>query len=84
MVGSKDHTDISQDNILKPAIESLATDEQQQYEDYMRQAKEKFLSQYMVNRHQKVVKHGETDIASLLSSLQVPNVSKPDDIQSIK
>jgi hypothetical protein len=42
------------------------------------------LSQYTVDRHQKVIKHGETDVASLLSSLQVPNVSKPDDIQSIK
>jgi hypothetical protein len=50
----------------------------------MRQAKEKFLSQYTVDRHQKVVKHGGTDVTSLLSSLQVPNVSKPDDIQSIK
>jgi hypothetical protein len=84
MVGSKDHTDISPDNILKPATESLTTDEQQQYEDYMRQEKEKFLSQYTVDRHQKVVKHGDTDVASLLSSLQVPNVSKPSDIQSIK
>jgi hypothetical protein len=37
-----------------------------------------------VDRHQKVFKHGETDVASLLSSLQVPNVSKPDDIQIIK
>jgi hypothetical protein len=44
MVGSKDHTDISLDNILKPVVESLTVDEQQQYEDYMRQAKEKFLS----------------------------------------
>jgi hypothetical protein len=84
MVGSKDHTDISPDNILKPAVESLTADEQQQYEDYMRQAKEKFLSLYTVDRHLKVVKHGETDVASLLSSLRVPNVSKPDDIQSIK
>jgi hypothetical protein len=50
----------------------------------MRQAKKKFLSQYTVDRHQKVIKHGETDVASLLSSLQVPNISKPDDIQSIK
>jgi hypothetical protein len=33
MAGSKDHTDISLDNILKPAVESLTTDEQQQYED---------------------------------------------------
>jgi hypothetical protein len=84
MVGSKDHTDISPDNILKPAVESLTTDEQQQYEDYMLQVKEKFLSQYTVDHHQKVVKHGEIDVASLLSSLQVPNISKPDDIQSIK
>jgi hypothetical protein len=84
MAGSKDHIDISPDNILKPAVESLTVDEQKQYEDYMRQAKEKFLSQYTVDRHQKIVKHGETDIISLLSSLQVPNISKPDDIQSIK
>jgi hypothetical protein len=37
MAGSKDHTDISPDNILKPDVESLTADEQQQYEDYMRQ-----------------------------------------------
>jgi hypothetical protein len=84
MAGSKDHTNISPDNILKPAVESLMAEGQQHYEDYMRQAEEKFLSQYTVDRHQKVVKHGETDVASILSSLQVPNVSKPDDIQSIK
>jgi hypothetical protein len=84
MAGSKVHTDISLDNILKPVVESLTADEQQQYEDYMRQANEKFLSQYTMDHHQKVVKHGETNVSSLLSSLQVPNVSKPDDIQSIK
>jgi hypothetical protein len=50
----------------------------------MRQATEKFLSQYTVDRHQKIIKCGETDVTSLLSSLQVPNASKPDDIQSIK
>jgi hypothetical protein len=44
MAGSKDHTDISPDNILKTAVENLTADEQQQYEHYMRQAKEKFLS----------------------------------------
>jgi hypothetical protein len=51
MTGSKDHTDISPDNILKPIVESLTADEQQQYENYMRQTKEKFLSQYPVDRH---------------------------------
>jgi hypothetical protein len=77
MAGSKDHTDISPYNILKTVVENLTADEQQQYEAYMRQAKEKFLSQYTVDRHQKVIKHGETDVASLLSSLQIPNVSNP-------
>jgi hypothetical protein len=84
MADSKDHIDISPDNMLKPVVDSPTTNEQQQYEDYMCQAKEKFLSQYTVGRHKKVVKHGETDVASLLSPLQIPNVSKPDDIQSIK
>jgi hypothetical protein len=69
MAGSKDHTDISPNDILKPAVESLTADEQHQYKDYMRQAKKKFLSQYTVDHHQKVVKRGETDAASLLSSL---------------
>jgi hypothetical protein len=78
MVGSKDHTDISPDNILKSAVESLTAEGQQHYEDYMRQANEKFLSQYTVDRHQKVVKHGEIDDASLLSSLQVPNEPSPE------
>jgi hypothetical protein len=35
MVASKDHTDISRDNIVMSAVESLTTDEEQQYEDYM-------------------------------------------------
>jgi hypothetical protein len=38
----------------------------------------------MVDRHQKITKHGEIDIASFLPSLQISNVSKSDDIQSIK
>jgi hypothetical protein len=84
MAGSKDHTDISLDNILKPVIESLTTDEKHQYDDYLQQAKEKFLSQYTVDRHLKVIKYGETDAASLLSSVQVPDVGKTDNIQFIK
>jgi hypothetical protein len=39
---------------MKPAVGSLMDDEQKQYKDYMCQAMEKFLSQYMVDRHQKV------------------------------
>jgi hypothetical protein len=49
MVGFKDHTDISPNNILMLTVESLTAEEQQQYKDYIRQAKEKFLSQYTID-----------------------------------
>jgi hypothetical protein len=91
MPGSKDHTYISQDNILRSAIKSLSADEQQLYEDLMSQmreharrqiakaeeeATEKFLSYFTVDRHQKITEqHGEIKIASLLPSLQMSNVS---------
>jgi uncharacterized protein YegL len=42
------------------------------------------LSQFTVDRHRKVIKHGEIDVASFLSSLRIPNISKLDDIQSIQ
>jgi hypothetical protein len=51
MVGSRDHTDISPDNIFKTAIESMSVDEKLQYEDFMHQTKEKFLSLFMLDRH---------------------------------
>jgi hypothetical protein len=40
MTGSKYHIDISLDNILRSAVESLSTDEQQLYEDLMSQVRE--------------------------------------------
>jgi hypothetical protein len=66
MVSSKGHIDISLDNILRPAIESLSADEQQLYEDLMSQMREdarrqiakaeeeatgKLLSYFPVDRH---------------------------------
>jgi hypothetical protein len=80
MAGSKDHTDIYIDNIVRSVVESLLADEQRWYENYMRQAKENFLSQLTADRHQKVVKHGDIEVPSRLPSLQISNVSKPDDI----
>jgi hypothetical protein len=47
-------------------------------------ATEKFLSYFTVDRYQKITKHEEIEIASLLPSLQISNVSKSTDIQSIK
>jgi hypothetical protein len=40
MAGSKDHNDISPDNILRSAIGSLSTNEQQIYEDLMSRMRE--------------------------------------------
>ena len=84
MAGYKDHTVISLDNILRLDVQSLSVDERQRCKDYMSQVKENFLSQFTVDRHQKVVKHGEIVVASFLPLLQISNVSKPYSIQSIK
>jgi hypothetical protein len=66
MAGSKDHIDICLNNILRPTIRSLSSNEQQLYENLMSQmredtcrqiakaeeeATEKFLSYFMVDRH---------------------------------
>jgi hypothetical protein len=53
MVGSKDHTNVSQDNSVRLTMESLSVDEQQEFEDLMNQAREEvnvnFLSHFMVD-----------------------------------
>jgi predicted ATP-dependent Lon-type protease len=80
-------------------MESMSTDEQQQFEDLMKQwddevlrqcawvreeVKEIFLSHFMVDRHQKIIKQGEIKLYSLVTSLQKSNVSNPNENQSIK
>jgi hypothetical protein len=82
MVGSKNRTKISQDNMLRLAFESSSATEQQLYEDLMSQLREdvhrhttkvdeetmeKFLSYFTVDRHQKITNHGEIEIVSLLT-----------------
>lgn len=44
----------------------------------------KYLVNFKVRRHQKVVRQWETDLASLRPIATVPNVSKTDDIQSLR
>jgi hypothetical protein len=48
------------------------------------EAKDKFLLQFTMDRHQEIIKHGEIEITSLLPSLQISIASESDDIQSIK
>jgi hypothetical protein len=83
----------------RPPRESLLANEQQRFEDLMKQwddevlrqhtrvceeAKENFLSHFTVDRHQKIIKQGEIKIDSLVPSLPNSNISNSNDNQSIK
>jgi hypothetical protein len=72
--------------LAKATVESLSANEQHRYQDLMSQvekdtrrqltkvheeAKEIFLSQFMVDRHHKIIKHGGIKIASALSNVRV-------------
>jgi hypothetical protein len=72
MASSKNRTNVTPDNIVRPTMESLSVEEQQ-FEDLMKQcdddalrrraqvreeAKEKFFSHFTVDRHQKIIKQG--------------------------
>jgi hypothetical protein len=46
--------------------------------------KEIYLAHFKVDRHKRIVEQGEIEMTSLLPSLQNPNVSKSNDIQSLK
>jgi hypothetical protein len=43
MASSKDRTDVSPSNMMKPFLESLSTEDQQPFEDYVRQQREETL-----------------------------------------
>jgi hypothetical protein len=77
----------------------LSADEQQQFEILMGQfdeeahcqhaevreeVKEKFLSHFTVDCHQKITKQEEIKLASLLPSLPTTNARKSNDIQSLR
>jgi AMMECR1 domain-containing protein len=47
-------------------------------------AKEKYLSHFTVDRHQKIVRQGEIEMVSLLTLPQVPTVSNSNTNPSIK
>jgi hypothetical protein len=60
MAVSKNRNNSSPDKIIRPIIESLSTDEQQEFEDLTNKAretvKEKFLLHFTVDRHHKISK----------------------------
>ena len=60
MAGSKDSSDISPNNIIEPAWETLPADEQLQFDEHKEQliqeAKARFLANFKVDRNNKVVR----------------------------
>lgn len=55
MASSEDHSEVSPSNIVKPTLENLSTENQQELEDYKRQlsveAEAKYLAHFNVDRH---------------------------------
>jgi hypothetical protein len=71
MVGSKDHTDVSATNIIKPTLEALLTDDQQPFDGAVKckeeevprqlvkwceEPKEKYIACVTLDRHQKIIR----------------------------
>lgn len=88
LASSKDRTDVSQNNILRSTLESLLVDEQRQFEDLIDQAheaaKEKFMSHFIVDGHQKITKQGKINLVSLLLLPPTTTVSKYDGIMFLR
>jgi hypothetical protein len=79
MAGSKDGSDVSPNNIIKPTWETLPAKELREFEEHQEQlikeAKEKFLANFKVDRNNKVVRQRATDLASLRPTAATPKVS---------
>jgi hypothetical protein len=58
MVGSIDHSDVSPSNIIKPTLEVLSAEDQQDFKEHkeqlIKEAHAKFLANFKVDRNQKV------------------------------
>jgi hypothetical protein len=65
-------------------MESLSAEDQLEFEEHkkhlIKEAEAKYLANFKVEKHQKVVRQRETDRALLLPIAPAPNVSKTNDI----
>jgi hypothetical protein len=88
MAGSRDSSKVSPSNIIEPTWETLSVDEQLQFEEHKEQliqeARAKFLTNFKVDRNNKVVRQRATDPASLRPTPEIPNVSNTNELQSLK
>jgi hypothetical protein len=84
MASSRDNSDVSSSNIIKPTWETLPADEQLQFEEHKEQliqeAKEKFLANFKVDRNNKVVRQRAIDLASLRPTATTPEVSDTNEL----
>jgi hypothetical protein len=88
MAGSKDSSEVSTSNIITPTWETLPAEVQllfeERQEQLIQEAKAKFLSDFKVERNNKVVRQRATDPASLQPTTITPNVSNTNELQSLR
>jgi hypothetical protein len=79
MVDRNERTNVSQDKILGSTFESLLTDGQQEFEDYMKKQLEElercYLSHFTLDCDWRTVKKKEVDAISLKDLMWHPTVS---------
>jgi hypothetical protein len=75
-------------NIITPTWETLPAEEQllfeERQEQLIQEAKAKFLSDFKVDKNNKVIRQRATDPASLLPTTITPNVSNTNELQSLR
>jgi hypothetical protein len=88
MAGSKDRSEVSASNLIKPTWETLPAEEhvlfEERQEQLIQEAKAKFLADFKVDKNNKVVRLWATYLASLEPATDIPNVSNTNELQSLK
>jgi hypothetical protein len=68
MTSSKDHSNVSLSNIIETTMETLSTEDRQEFEEHKKQlikeAQDKFLANFNMDRNNMVVRQWVTDLAS--------------------
>jgi hypothetical protein len=76
MAGSKDRSDVSANNIIKPTWETMPAEEQvlfeERQEQLIQEAKAKFLADFKVDKNNKVVRLWATYLTSLEPATDIP------------
>jgi hypothetical protein len=86
MVGSKDSSEVSTSNIIKPTWETLPIEErllfEERQEQLIQEAKAKVLANFKMDRNNKVIRQRATDLASLRPTTNT--VAEPPELFQLK